>query len=226
MRREIVVGQKFLADQLRPDIRVNILALLAYDHFLHNGLRSQRIADAHAGGNHLGEGTGVKHKAVLVQRLDRRDLFARKAQVAVWIILQNQHAVPFGQLVNTAALFGAHRDAGGILEIRNGVNEFRFWLFAQGPFQLGKVDAVGFHGNAAQAHLIGTEGIQRADEARRLADHNVPRVAQGLCRQIHYLLRPRGDQHIVKIASRAVLLFHISSERPAQRRIPFGYIIL
>ena len=92
--------------------------------------------------------------------------------------------------------------------------------------QLVHIHAVALHGNAAQTGVVGAEGIQGADEARGLADHHIPLVAQGFCGEVHHLLRAGGDEDVVKVAANLVLFFHISGQVLAQREVSLGQSIL
>lgn len=61
--------------------------------------------------------------ALLVHRFNSlRWLFAI-IEVAVRVILDNQDAVLFSKRVNSLSLFKAHRHAGRVLEIGNGINK-------------------------------------------------------------------------------------------------------
>ena len=72
---------------------VDVLALFANHHLLQHRLRPDSIAHPQARGEHLGEAAGVQHQAVLIQRFDRWDILSFEPQLAVGIVLQDQHTL-------------------------------------------------------------------------------------------------------------------------------------
>ena len=167
VRLVVVLGHKAVAEHLRPDIRVHVLALLADGHLGEHRLRADRVADAHARGDDLRERAGVEHDALLVEGLDRRQRLAGIAQVAVGVVLEDHHAVLLGEIVELFALLEAHRDAGGVLEIRDRVDELDVFLRPERLFERFHVHAVRIHRDADELRAVGAEVVQRADEARR-----------------------------------------------------------
>ena len=66
----IVVVDKFIANNLGPYSGVNIAALFAYNHLLHQFFWSNGKAHTHTGGNDLGEGTCINYDTVLIKGFD------------------------------------------------------------------------------------------------------------------------------------------------------------
>ena len=153
-------------------------------------------------------------------------MLAGEAQVAVGVVLQNEHAVFLCQGIHLFALFPAHRDAGGVLEIRDGVDEAGARLLAQDGLQLFHVHAVRLHRHAAQAGVVGAETVERADEARRLTDDDVALVAHRLREQIHDLLRAGRHEHRVKAAAHVVLFLHVGRDCLAQGGVSLRHAVL
>ena len=153
-------------------------------------------------------------------------MLSGKPQITVGVVLQNHHAVLFCQLIQLFPLFPAHGNAGGVLEVGNGIDKLCSFLFLQSLFQCLHIHSVFFHGNAAQANFIGTEGVQRTDKTGLFADNHIPLVAQGFGQQIHHLLCTGGDENIVKVTADVVGLFHVSGHRFPQGNVSFCLAIL
>ena len=205
---------------------MHVVALLADHQLLENRLGRYGISHADAGRDDLGEGAGVNHDAVGVKALDVGQVLAAVAQIAVGVVLQNQHAVFLGELIHSLALFKAHRHAGGILEIRDGVDEFGVGRRLQLFFKLGHAHAVGLNGHADELGVVAAEGVQRTDKGRRFNQHYLALVYKRLGAQIHDLLCAGGDQNIVVVAAGVVLALHVVEHVLPQRRVALGHAVL
>ena len=129
-------------------------------------------------------------------------------------------------LPEVMALFKAHRDAGGVLEIRDRVDELDVFLGLERFLERLYVHTVGVHRDADELRPVGAEVVERADEARRLAQHGLALVQNRFREQIHDLLRAARDKDVVEIAAGAVLLPHIAAQVVAQRHIALGCAVL
>ena len=216
MGLEIVLGHNAVADNLGPHVGVDVLALLAHHHLLQDRLGPDGVAHPHAGGDDLGEGAGVDHHALGIQGLDGGHVLPGKAQIAVGVVLQDDDVVLPAQLIDFLALLQAHGDAGGVLEVGDGVQVLHVFLGVQGLLQLLGVDAVFLHGDAHQLGPVGAEGVQRADEAGGLAQDGVPLVEQSLGEEVHHLLGAAGDEDVVVLGAHMVLLGHVAHQVLAQ----------
>ena len=213
-------------EHLRKHRGVDVRRLFADGHFCDDFRRRHGERDTHTGGKNLGERTGVNDNAVFVHTLNRRQGFARHAQIAVGVVLQNQHAVFFGERIKLFAFFKRHRHARRVLEVRNCVNKADVFVVAQLLFEHFHVHAVIFDRHASKRYAVRTEAVERADERRRFGNHDVAEVAKGFGRKVHDLLRAGGDNQIIKIPADVVFLFHISGNAFPQRRIAFGHAVL
>ena len=222
----VVLRHELVADDLGPDIGVHVLPLLADDHLLQQRLGRDCVADPHSGGDHLGEGAGVHHRALFIQGLDAGQILPRIPQVAVGVVLRDQDAVLLGERIHPAALVHTHGDAGRVLEIRDGVQELGVGVGLHRRLKHLYVDAVALQRHADQLGPERAEGVEGADEARRFAQHHVAGVDERLGQQLQRLLRAGGDQQVVKLPPHPVLLLHVRLEAVPQGGIPFGRAVL
>ncbi len=155
-----------------------------------NELGAQRfwrdhIAQADAGGKHLGERTHI-HGAFRSQRADRRRRVARVGQFAVRIVFEDEQ-IEFARLLGKLiATFLGQQAPGGVLEIRQAVEEFRpAQRFAHGLRDHAVV--VGRNGNVLR--LEQRKCLQRAKIGRRLNQNSVTRIDQHLGEKVEPLLR-------------------------------------
>jgi len=176
MLLKIIFSHILVANHLRPNIGMHILPLLAYRKLRDDRLRGDAPADAHAGGYRLGEGAGMDDDALLVHRFNSlRWLFAI-IEVAVRVILDNQDAVLFSKRVNSLSLFKAHRHAGRVLEIGNGINKTDIFFRLERFLKLLDIHAVALDRNPYEPCVIRAERIKRTNKAGRLADDGVALV--------------------------------------------------
>ena len=226
MRVEVVLGEELVADALRPDVGVDVVALLADDQLLEDFLGRDGVGDAHAGGDDLGERACVDDHSVGIEALDIGQILAAVAQIAVGIVLENQHAVLSCKLIHSSALFKAHGHARGVLEVRDGVDELRVGIRLELLLQLGHAHAVGLDGHADELGVVAAEGVQRADKGRCLADHDLAFVDERLGAEIHDLLRARGDEDVVAVVAGVVIFLHVLLEVVAQGGVALCHAVL
>ena len=159
MRVKVIFRHEAVAQNLRPDIRVHVLPLLADGHFGEHRLRADGVAHAHTGGDDLRERTGVEDDAVRIKRLDARQRLAFMVKVAVGVVFQNHYVVRFGKLIQAVTLFKAHRDAGGVLEVWNRIDELHVLFGLKRLFQRFHVHTVRVHRDADELCFVGTEVV-------------------------------------------------------------------
>ena len=161
-----------------------------------------------------------------VHALDGGNRRAGKPQVAVGVVLQNDHVVPARQFVQPLPLFQRHHTAGRVLEIGDDVDQLGVAAGAERLLQRIQIHAVLFHGNANQIDAVGAERIERADEAGRFAQHGVPTVQQHLAGKLVCLLCAGGGDQIICRRVEALLCLHPLFQQFPQLGISLCDIIL
>ena len=134
--------------------RVNIARLLADGHLRDYRRGSDREADTDAGRKNLRERAGINDDSVLVEALYIRNIFARNAQIAVGVVLKNHNIVRFRELIELAALLERHRNARGILEVRNSIYHFCVRVLVKSLFESLDIHAVRIDGHADELRVI------------------------------------------------------------------------
>ena len=134
--------------------RVNIDRLLADSHLCDYSRGSDREADTDAGRENFRERAGINDDSVLVEALYIRNIFARNAQIAVGVILENHNIVCLGELIELAALLERHRNARGILEVRNSIYHFCVRVLVKSLFESLYIHAVRIDGHADELRVI------------------------------------------------------------------------
>ena len=164
--------------------------------------------------------------AGFVQALDGRQGLPAEPQVAVGVVLQDQNVILHRQLIDPAAFFHRHGDAGGILEVGNGVEEPDGSAFPECCLQGVHIDAVLLHGNSTETGAGCTEGIQTAQEGGFFAENDVAGVAEDPGSEIAALLGTGDDDTVIKLPAAAIPGLHPAGHRPAQGRISLGDTVL
>ena len=131
-----------------------------------------------------------------------------------------------GELIDLFALLKAHCNAGGILEVRDSVNQLRVGISLELFLELVGVHAVGLNCNADKTGVVGAEGVERADEARSLADNSLALVYKSLCAQVHDLLSACCDEDIIVVAAGVVGFAHVLHHVLSERRVALGDAVL
>ncbi len=130
-------------------------------------LSKTRKPRRNAGAMTLEKLPGIQDAAFGVHRLDGRDILTREAQLAVGIVLEDGDIVPAGKLIDLFALFERGRDAGGILEGRNGIEQLCVRVRLQRGLESASMSMPSLlHRHADELRAVGTEGIQTADKCR------------------------------------------------------------
>ena len=183
-------------------------------------------AEAECRGHDLGEAAGIQDAALGVHRLDGRDILAGEAQLAVGIVLEDGDVVLAGKLIDLFALFERGRDAGGVLEGRNGIEQLCVRVRLQRGLERVDVHAVLLHRHADELRAVGTEGIQTADKCRVLGQDDVALVDEHLGREVGALLTAGDDEQLVFLEIKALRACKVFLHGIAQRRIALRQAVL
>ena len=116
-----------------------------------------------------------------------------EAKLPVRDVLTDQEAVAAGQADQFGAPVGAHRQAGGVLVVRDRVNDLGPQPAGQQAGEHIDAHAVVVHGNAAHVGLVPTERHDAAQVGGRLHDDHVPGVDIALGEQFHAVDATTGD---------------------------------
>ena len=217
----IILPEPLVHDHLIQHSGMHILRLLAHGHFGQHRLGAYAVGYPQTRGQDLGEGTGIDHNAVRIHTLNGGQRLTGHPQVAIRVVLQDQHTILLGKGVHLLPFLQAHGGARGVLEIGNGVDKSGGRVLLQHPLQSGGVHTVCLHRHTGQLTTVGAEAVQRANKGRFLADHRIAFVAQHLGNQVHNLGRTADDQQIVPVGTD---LF--SPGKPVPHRVPQGLIPL
>ena len=223
---QIALGHIFVTEHLEEDVRMHILALLGNNH-LGNDLGGRRDkADTHTCREDLGKRRAVDHHTVGIHRLDGGDILTAEAQLAVGVILQNDHAVLTAQLVHALSARKQRGDAHGVLECRNNIQQLDirrgFELFLE---HIGE-NTLSVAGNADGLCTVGAESVQRTDKAGVLAENDIALIAECFAGKLNALLTARHDDRIVKVASNVEFLGQTRFNCVSQRRVSLGDAVL
>ncbi len=205
---------------------MHILALLGDDHLGDDLFGRSDIADAHSGGEDLGKRRAVDHDAVLVKGLDRGYILAGKAQLTVRIILEDHNAVFLAEVIDRAAALRRRGNAGRILKARDDIEQLCVVVTAQLILQIAWNNALIITLHADRHSAVGTECVERADEARLLAEHDIALVAERLAGKLDTLLTARNDDRGIKATPDSEFFLQSGGDRFTQRRITLGDAVL
>ena len=181
----------------------------------HDVRMGQQIAAAQTGRNGLGKAAHVDHTRKVVQAGQRGAGLG--VQVAVDVVLHQQHVVLLRQTQHLVQLLhGGHR-AGRAVESRLGEKHL-------GPqphdhvFQRGQVPAIGRSGCTVRPHAHKAQGVDQIGVARLVHQHHIARPDQPAHRQVQRLTRALGQQHLVWLNVDGVLA-HTLADPGAQGRV-------
>ena len=183
---------------------MDVHALLADDH-LSKQQRAcyHRCAQPQARGDVLGEGGHIHHPALRIEGLDRGQRLAGIAQVAVGVVLGDDHAVLGSQRRQGLSTLQRQRDAGGVLERGNHVHQLRVVLPDERLRRLhDHALVVGGHGD--QLRVVFPHGLYRPEEGGTLAQHHVARIHQHLQQQVEGLATALHRKDLGSVAVHAV----------------------
>ena len=196
-------GQEAVSQHLRPDVGVHRAGLKSYDRLCDYLGRTQQIAYAQSRRKGLGERPAVKHIALCVKFLDGLHVLALEAKRSVGVVLENIHAVLLGERQYLPAALERCSPAGGVLEVRDSVDEFCGGVGFQGFFKAVRLHSIVVHRNADKRYAVASERIQRTYERGILAYYHVALVAEYLRGGLDSLLCAAGDDYLVAIAEQA-----------------------
>ncbi|GAA3120603.1 hypothetical protein GCM10020001_046040 [Nonomuraea salmonea] len=153
------------------------------------------------GGQCLGEGAEVDD-AVGVVGAQRAQRLAVEAEQSVRVVLDDQDPGPLADVEHLLAAGDVERDTGRVLEGRDGVEELdgRARGF-EGVDRLGQRlghDALVVHGDVDDFGLISGERAEGAHVGGTLCEHHVARVDEDAGDEVEGLLRPDGDDDVVR----------------------------
>ena len=195
---KVAFGHIAVAKHLEEDVGMDVLALLADCHLLHDLGGSDDKADSHTRRKDLGEGGAINDDALGIHALDGGDILTREAKLAVGVVLKDHHAVLFGKLVDLLAFFERRARAAGILKGGNQIQKLDARGVAKRAFECFDIDAVLLHGNTDGLCAARAEGVECADKAWVFADYHVTGVAEHTAGKVKTLIASRYDHgHII-----------------------------
>ncbi len=159
-------------------------------------LGTRQVAHPNTRADGLRERGRVDHPPRAVERQHRRRRLIVERQLPVGVVLEDPEAVLGGELDQALALGRRERAAGGVVEVRDQVDQLRRGAFPQEALQRLHVDAVLLqrHADALGAEPLQEE--QRAVVGRLLDHHPVPGLDQVLKQHRPGLERAVGDHHL------------------------------
>ena len=176
-------------------------------------------ADAEAGSKHLREGSQV-HDALGAVRGDGRQGIVVEAEQAVGVILDDQDMLAQADLGDDWAAFGGQRHAGGVVVVRDDVDELD--RAARGAHVADRLhqglgnDAVFVHGNVHDVCLAGAEHAQRAHVGGGLGEDDVAGVHEELGDEVECLLAACGHHDVVRVSADDAVICHDLGDALAQ----------
>ena len=191
-----------LADEVLGQGRgAEVGGLLAKHELLHHRRRGHRPAQPDPRGEDLREGAEVDDVVAAVELVERRQRLALVAQQPVGIVLEHQQLVLAGQLDQPPPSLQRERRPGRVLEARHRVDELRP---PAGGGELVELSLQQVHPHPLRVALdldhvgfVAAEDRDRARVGRRLADHRVAGIDQGLAEQVDRLLPAGSDDHVL-----------------------------
>ena len=201
-----------LGGDLREVRAAQVGRLLDEQHLGQDRLGRGDPAQPQPGREDLGERAQVDD--LVVERAQRLHVPAVEAQPAVRVVLDHRDVVLARQLEQPAAALRRHRDAAGVLEVRDRVDELgaaRTDALELGLEQV-HAHAVVVHRHAADLGLVRRERLQRADVGGALGDDDVAGVQERLGEQVERLLGAGGDEQVARLEAHADLGHEVGDE--------------
>ena len=183
------------------------------------------VAYSDSGREYLRESARVDNAAFGIESLYALNVLARKAEIAVGVVLEDNSAVLLAKLKSCLALFPRHGVSCRVLEVRDKVNQLYAALF-QLFLQFGNVHAVGFKGNALEVYAVRFESVERADETGLLSQNNVALVAEHLSGKLVGLLRAACYDNFIVLGVKNAAVFEYLLYLVAQRGVALGKAVL
>jgi hypothetical protein len=190
-----------------------VRGLLAQVQALQDRRGSGGPADPQARREDLRERARVGHVAAAVERVERRQRVTLVAQQAVRVVLEDHELLLVGDPDERLAPVQRHRDAAGVLEVRDRVDELGApALVAQlGQRRLEHVDphAVVVHLDLHDVGLVGVEARHGAGIRGRLGDHDVAGIEERAADEVDHLLAAGRDHDVVGLDLGALGRHHL-----------------
>mmetsp|Transcript_5286 Transcript_5286/g.19871 ORF Transcript_5286/g.19871 Transcript_5286/m.19871 type:complete len:454 (-) Transcript_5286:714-2075(-) len=205
--RRVQVGRLLGLQQLRIQLR-----------------RSDQIAQAETGRQHLGERAEVE-RTLGPQAGQRRGRRLVEPQVAVGVVLDDRHTHAAGGFDNGLATGGTHHPPGRVLVIRQQVGEPGARRVMRQRSQGLRKRALRIAGQAGEQWLVGREGLQGAEVGGGLDRHRGARIAQHLADEVQALLRAACDQHLLGLDLHAQACHALRHPVPQRREALAGGIL-
>ena len=124
------------------------------------------------------------------------------------------------------AAFHGPGTAGGVLEVRNYIDEFAVRSGLQNFVQLCRNQAAVIGGNLHEFRLVSVEGIQSAQIGGAFAQNYVTGVQEELTSEVQALLGTGGNQNVIRVNLGVIFVSHAFSNFSAQGGTTFGGCIL
>jgi len=198
---------------------VQVRGLLGHHELLADALGRHHPADAEARGRDLGEGP---QEQGLARQPGEQGLLvlAQEAQLAVGVVLHEDHAAAGQEFGHGLALLGAVGHARGILEIGHGVEEA-----GPVPEHAGQVlehRAVIHQLHGAPVRPEEGKGLDGPEIAGPLDGHGRPALDEHLADHVQALLGARGDEDVLGVHGKALLLGVALGDQGPQLGVALG----
>ena len=206
-------GEVLAHEVLGQGRRAEVGRLLAEHDLLHHRRRRHRPAEADARREDLREGADVDDEVAAVELVERRQRLALEAQQAVGVVLDDEQLALARQLDQPPPPLQREGDAGGVLEARHRVDEFRPLPSPASASRTVSSSSMRIpsssHLDLEHLRLVAAEDRDRPGIGRRLADDDVAGIDQRLGDQVDRLLAARGDDHVVGVGEHALGAHHL-----------------
>ena len=205
---------------------VQVSALFNLHELSQQLVLSSDPAKTQARAEDLGEGAQEHNQALGIQGFQGRQDFALIAQLAIGVILNNGQVVLINNFHKCFTALHGPGTAGGVLEVRNYIDEFAVGSGCQNLVQLFGNQAAVIGGNFHKFRLVSVEGVQSAQVGRAFAEHNVAGVQEQLTNEVQALLGASGNQDIIRVYLSMIFISHAFRNFCAQGGTTFGGCIL
>lgn len=201
------VLRDFVGDELVEGAGVEVGGLFDLHQFFDDGRGGDEVADAQAGGENFGEGSGVDD--VTIDGVgttgggfdfeDGGDFFAAVAQFTVGIIFDKGELMLDEQLREFEAAFVAEGDALRVLEGGDGIDDFV--TLGEQRLEFVYDHAVGIGGNGGELNVVGTPRGHHAEIGGVFDNDMIAMIDEDTPQHIDALLRTAGDEDVIGMDS-------------------------
>ena len=161
-----------------------------------------------AGRQDLGEGAKEDNEALGVHALERGQVLALEAELAIRVILNDGDLVLVDDVHELLAALERPGAAGRILEVGDDVDHLDVLGRGKHFLELFHDHAVAVGGDGDKVRLAGLESVQSAKVGRALDNDDIALVAENTRRVIQTLLRAGGHEDVVSAGLDVELCFH------------------